>query len=103
MSGEPTPYAWPEINSNFGILDIAGFPKDTFYYYQVGMWLYVTSGEGILILSISLSRLCFLVDVVVALFSFFSCSSWFSAVVLAHTTVLVDKRDRCSRFSSLEQ
>eukprot|EP00047_Mylnosiga_fluctuans_P010321 m.15788 g.15788 ORF g.15788 m.15788 type:complete len:1005 (+) comp3068_c0_seq1:28-3042(+) len=32
--GEPTPYAWPEINSNFGILDIAGFPKDTFYYYQ---------------------------------------------------------------------
>jgi hypothetical protein len=32
--GEPTPYAWPEINSNFGIIDIAGFPKDTFWYYQ---------------------------------------------------------------------
>jgi len=32
--GEPSPYSWPEINSNFGILDIAGFEKDTFYYYQ---------------------------------------------------------------------
>jgi beta-galactosidase len=32
--GEPTPYSWPEINSNFGIIDIAGFPKDTFFYYQ---------------------------------------------------------------------
>jgi hypothetical protein len=32
--GEPTPYGWPEINSNFGIIDIAGFPKDTFWYYQ---------------------------------------------------------------------
>lgn len=32
--GEPTPYGWPCINSHFGILDIAGFPKDTFYYYQ---------------------------------------------------------------------
>ena len=35
LAGEPTPYAWPDINSNFGILDIAGYPKDTFYYYQV--------------------------------------------------------------------
>jgi beta-galactosidase len=26
--GEPTPYAWPDINSHFGILDIAGFWKD---------------------------------------------------------------------------
>lgn len=32
--GEPTPYAWPNINSHFGILDIAGFPKDRFYWYQ---------------------------------------------------------------------
>ncbi|MBC8137289.1 MAG: DUF4982 domain-containing protein [Fibrella sp.] len=32
--GEPTPYGWPCINSHFGILDIAGFPKDTFWYYQ---------------------------------------------------------------------
>jgi beta-galactosidase len=33
--GEPTPYAWPNINSHFGVIDIAGFPKDNFYYYQV--------------------------------------------------------------------
>ena len=32
--GEPTPYDWPCINSHFGILDMCGFPKDNFYYYQ---------------------------------------------------------------------
>lgn len=32
--GEPTPYQWPDINSNFGIMDICGFPKNNFYYYQ---------------------------------------------------------------------
>jgi beta-galactosidase len=32
--GEPTPYEWPCINSHFGILDMCGFPKDNFYYYQ---------------------------------------------------------------------
>jgi len=32
--GEPTPYNWPNINSHFGIIDIAGFPKDAFYYYK---------------------------------------------------------------------
>jgi len=32
--GEPTPYAWPCINSHFGIMDMCGFPKDNFYYYQ---------------------------------------------------------------------
>ena len=32
--GEPTPYAWPCINSHFGIMDTCGFPKDIFYYYQ---------------------------------------------------------------------
>ncbi len=32
--GEPTPYKWPCINSHFGIIDICGFPKDNFYYYQ---------------------------------------------------------------------
>ncbi|RYG32199.1 DUF4982 domain-containing protein, partial [bacterium] len=32
--GEPTPYGWPCINSHFGILDICGFPKDTFWYYK---------------------------------------------------------------------
>ena len=32
--GEPTPYSWPCINSHFGIMDMCGFPKDNFYYYQ---------------------------------------------------------------------
>ncbi|HEY6806463.1 MAG TPA: beta-galactosidase GalB [Pyrinomonadaceae bacterium] len=32
--GEPTPYAWPAISSYFGIIDLAGFPKDTYYMYQ---------------------------------------------------------------------
>ncbi|MGC2164028.1 MAG: beta-galactosidase GalA, partial [Silvibacterium sp.] len=25
---------WPDINSNYGVLDTAGFPKDNYYYYQ---------------------------------------------------------------------
>jgi len=32
--GEPTPFNWPDINSNFGIMDQCGFPKDNYYYYQ---------------------------------------------------------------------
>src|SRR5579859_3969036 len=32
--GEPTPYSWPSINSQFGIVDMCGFPKDDFYYYK---------------------------------------------------------------------
>jgi beta-galactosidase len=32
--GEPTPYRWPCISSQFGIMDTCGFPKDNFYYYQ---------------------------------------------------------------------
>jgi beta-galactosidase len=32
--GEPTPYGWPSINSQFGIIDTCGFPKDTFFYYK---------------------------------------------------------------------
>jgi beta-galactosidase len=32
--GEPTPFGWPDINSNFGIMDMCGFPKDNYYYYQ---------------------------------------------------------------------
>ncbi len=32
--GEPTPFNWPDINSNFGVMDECGFPKDTYYYYQ---------------------------------------------------------------------
>jgi len=32
--GEPTPYGWPSINSQFGIVDMCGFPKDYLYYYK---------------------------------------------------------------------
>ncbi len=32
--GEPTPYSWPSRSSYFGIIDLAGFPKDIFYMYQ---------------------------------------------------------------------
>jgi beta-galactosidase len=32
--GEPTPYPWPARSSYFGIVDIAGFPKDVYYLYQ---------------------------------------------------------------------
>ena len=32
--GEPTPYGWPSISSQFGIVDMCGFPKDTFFYYK---------------------------------------------------------------------
>lgn len=32
--GEPTPYQWPSINSHFGIMDMCGFPKNIYYYYQ---------------------------------------------------------------------
>ena len=32
--GEPTPYGWPSISSQFGIIDLCGFPKDNFYYYK---------------------------------------------------------------------
>jgi beta-galactosidase len=32
--GEPTPYGWPSVNSQFGIVDMCGFPKDTFFYYK---------------------------------------------------------------------
>jgi beta-galactosidase len=32
--GEPTPYPWPAKSSYFGIVDLAGFPKDVYYMYQ---------------------------------------------------------------------
>ena len=32
--GEPTPYGWPARSSFFGIVDLAGFPKDVYYLYQ---------------------------------------------------------------------
>jgi beta-galactosidase len=32
--GEPTPYGWPARSSYFGIIDLAGFPKDAYYLYK---------------------------------------------------------------------
>ena len=32
--GEPTPYWWPSRSSFFGIVDLAGFPKDIYYMYK---------------------------------------------------------------------
>jgi beta-galactosidase len=32
--GEPTPYGWPSRSSYFGVVDLAGFPKDVYYMYK---------------------------------------------------------------------
>jgi len=32
--GEPTPYTWPARSSYFGIMDLAGFPKDVYHLYK---------------------------------------------------------------------
>jgi beta-galactosidase len=32
--GEPSPDGWPNVSSQYGIIDTCGFPKDSFYYYQ---------------------------------------------------------------------
>lgn len=32
--GEPSPFTWPGISSQFGICDLGGLPKDYYYYYQ---------------------------------------------------------------------
>jgi beta-galactosidase len=32
--GEPTPFRWPCVTSNFGFMDICGFPKDGYYAYK---------------------------------------------------------------------
>lgn len=36
--GETAPFGWPEINSNFGFLDMCGFPKDGAYYWK-SVWM----------------------------------------------------------------
>jgi beta-galactosidase len=35
--GEPMPYPWPARSSYFGLIDLAGFPKDAYYLYQ-SLW-----------------------------------------------------------------
>lgn len=32
--GEPTPFWFPARSSYFGVVDLAGFPKDAYYFYQ---------------------------------------------------------------------
>jgi len=32
--GEPTPYGWPAVSSQFGIMDMCGFPKDVYFYLK---------------------------------------------------------------------
>ncbi|MBQ9735616.1 MAG: DUF4982 domain-containing protein [Clostridia bacterium] len=32
--GEPTPFGWPSVSSQFGIMDTCGFAKDAFYFHQ---------------------------------------------------------------------
>ena len=32
--GEPTPFTWPALSSQYAIMDLCGFPKDSYYYYQ---------------------------------------------------------------------
>jgi beta-galactosidase len=32
--GEPTPYSWPSRSSYFGIVDLAGLPKDRYYQFK---------------------------------------------------------------------
>lgn len=36
--GEPTPFDWPTISSNFGIMDTCGFPKAA-YYIRQSQWV----------------------------------------------------------------
>ncbi len=32
--GEPNPSNFPDVSSNFGLMDMCGFPKDTYYYFK---------------------------------------------------------------------
>lgn len=32
--GEPTPFSYPAISSQFGVMDYCGFPKDNYFYYR---------------------------------------------------------------------
>lgn len=36
--GEPTPFTWPTAGSNFGIMDLCGFPKTAYYLHQA-QWI----------------------------------------------------------------
>lgn len=32
--GEPDPFSWPQVTSQFGIVDLCGFPKDQYYFVK---------------------------------------------------------------------
>jgi beta-galactosidase len=32
--GEPNPSGWPDISNNTGLMDVCGFPKDKYYYFE---------------------------------------------------------------------
>ncbi len=32
--GEPNPFGWPDISNNTGLMDVCGFPKDRYYYFE---------------------------------------------------------------------
>ncbi|MGC6455232.1 MAG: beta-galactosidase GalA [Coraliomargaritaceae bacterium] len=32
--GETYPFSWPSVVTRYGLMDLCGFPKDVFYYYQ---------------------------------------------------------------------
>ena len=71
--GEPTPYGWPARSSYFGVVDLAGLPKDAYYLYQsqwtrrpvlhvfphwnwtagdtIDVWAYTNADEGELFLN----------------------------------------------------
>ena len=32
--GEPNPFSWPAVTSQTGAMDLCGFPKPVYYYWQ---------------------------------------------------------------------
>ncbi len=32
--GEPNPWGWPDVSNNTGLMDLCGFPKDKYYYFE---------------------------------------------------------------------
>ena len=32
--GEPNPFGWPQVSTQYGLIDLCGFPKDTYYYLK---------------------------------------------------------------------
>jgi beta-galactosidase len=32
--GEPNPFGWPDVSNNTGLVDLCGFPKDKYYYFE---------------------------------------------------------------------